>query len=54
METVWSADGTPIAFKRTGSGPPLVLVHGMAGNHAREELFDVRPGSQNRQQLTPW
>lgn len=43
METVRSADGTPIAFKRTGNGPPLVLVHGMAGNHTRWELFDVRP-----------
>ena len=42
METVTSADGTPIAFKRTGSGPPLVLVHGMAGNRTRWELFDVR------------
>ena len=28
METVTSADGTEIAFERTGSGPPLVLVHG--------------------------
>lgn len=28
METVVSRDGTPIAFERTGSGPPLVLVHG--------------------------
>lgn len=42
METVTSTDGTSIAYERTGSGPPLVLVHGMAGNHARWELFDVR------------
>ncbi|WP_331232608.1 alpha/beta fold hydrolase [Natronorarus salvus] len=42
MQTVASADGTPIAYERTGSGPPLVLVHGMAGNHARWELFEVR------------
>ena len=42
METVTSADGTPIAYERTGSGPPLVLVHGMAGNHTRWELFGVR------------
>lgn len=26
--TVRSADGTPLAARRTGSGPPLVLVHG--------------------------
>lgn len=43
METVASVDGTPIAYERTGHGPPLVLVHGMAGNHTRWELFDVRP-----------
>ena len=42
MENVTSVDGTPIAFERTGSGPPLVVVHGMAGNHTRWELFDVR------------
>lgn len=30
METVSSADRTPIAFERTGSGSPLVLVHGGA------------------------
>lgn len=28
METVRSADGTTIAFDRTGDGPPLVLVNG--------------------------
>jgi len=43
METATSKDGTKIAFKRTGNGPPLVLVHGSAGDHARWELFDVRP-----------
>src|SRR3990170_2085909 len=30
---VLSTDGTPIAFWRGGAGPPLVLVHGTAGNH---------------------
>lgn len=28
MDTVISADGTRIAFERTGDGPPLVLLHG--------------------------
>ena len=42
METVTSKDGTQIAFKRTGNGPPLLLVHGSAGDHTRWELFDVR------------
>lgn len=35
METVTSADGTTIAFERTGAGPPLVLVHGSTADHAR-------------------
>ncbi len=29
-----SMDGTPIAIWRTGSGPPLVLVHGMIADHS--------------------
>jgi pimeloyl-ACP methyl ester carboxylesterase len=33
--TVVSRDGTPIAFWRSGEGPPLVLVHGTAGDHGR-------------------
>ena len=37
METVKSVDGTQIAFERTGSGPPLVLVHGTTADHARWE-----------------
>lgn len=45
MGIVRSADGTPIGFKRMGSGPPLVLVHEMAGSYARWEqecgLVDV-------------
>jgi pimeloyl-ACP methyl ester carboxylesterase len=35
METVISADGTPIAYALTGSGPPLVLVHGSTADHTR-------------------
>lgn len=42
METVTSADGTTIAYERTGQGPPLVLVHGSAGDRTRWELFGVR------------
>jgi len=43
IETIKSKDGTPIAFKRTGSGPPLVLVHGgAASNHKRWEIGGVR------------
>jgi pimeloyl-ACP methyl ester carboxylesterase len=34
METIRSKDGTPIAYQRSGSGPPLVLVHGTFGSHA--------------------
>lgn len=35
METVTSRDGTPIAYWRSGSGPPLVLVHGTTADHSR-------------------
>lgn len=35
MEKVKSADGTLIAYRRTGSGPPLVLVHGTTADHTR-------------------
>ena len=37
MESVTSADGTRIAYQRTGSGPPLILVHGTASDHSRWE-----------------
>ena len=43
METVTSADGTEIAFERTGSGPPLVLVHGGIGDHRFWDFSGVRP-----------
>jgi pimeloyl-ACP methyl ester carboxylesterase len=35
VHKVVSADGTPIACWRSGAGPPLVLVHGAAADHAR-------------------
>lgn len=41
METVRSSDGTEIAFERSGAGPPLVLVHGTAGDHTDWRV--VRP-----------
>lgn len=43
METVTSADGTEIAFERTGSGPPLVLVYGNGDVHQFWEEGGVRP-----------
>lgn len=33
MRTVTSPDGTPIAYWRSGSGPPLLLVHGATAAH---------------------
>ena len=49
METITTKDGTPIAYWRSGKGPPLVLVHGVAADHSRwkpvlpafEERFTV-------------
>ncbi|MDQ5826723.1 MAG: alpha/beta hydrolase [Chloroflexota bacterium] len=38
METVTSRDGTPIAYKHSGEGPPLVLVHGTTSDHSTWEL----------------
>jgi len=35
QETVTSLDGTPIAYWRSGEGPPLVLVHGTTADHSR-------------------
>jgi len=32
---VISRDGTPIGYTRTGSGPPLVMVHGITADAAR-------------------
>jgi pimeloyl-ACP methyl ester carboxylesterase len=33
IEHVTSTDGTRIAYERSGSGPPLVLVHGSINDH---------------------
>ena len=46
METITSRDGTTIAYERTGSGPPLVLVHGTSADHTRWE--PVRPAFEER------
>ncbi len=35
MEKVTSRDGTLIAYERSGTGPPLVLVHGTSASHTR-------------------
>ena len=35
MQTIASTDGVRIGFRRSGSGPNLVLVHGTAANHTR-------------------
>jgi pimeloyl-ACP methyl ester carboxylesterase len=34
MSAVRSTDGTTIAFERTGSGPPLIIVDGALGGRA--------------------
>jgi pimeloyl-ACP methyl ester carboxylesterase len=39
MQYVVSADGTRIAYKRSGAGPPLVLVHGTSTDHVRWGLL---------------
>ena len=35
MESIRSKDGTPIAYQRSGTGPPLMLVHGTLGSCKR-------------------
>lgn len=35
METIRSKDGTPIAYEKSGTGAPLVLVHGTSADHTR-------------------
>lgn len=40
--TVASPDGTPIAIFTTGTGPPLVLVHGAAADHTTFRVLGPR------------
>ena len=35
METIRSSDGIPIAYQRSGHGPPLIVVHGTGADHTR-------------------
>ena len=35
MEKIRSRDGTVIVYERSGTGPPLVLVHGALATHER-------------------
>jgi len=35
METVRSKDGTAIAYRKSGTGSPLVLIHGSTADHTR-------------------
>jgi len=41
-----SSDGTEIAWFSSGDGPPLVLVHGVLGDHARWDV--LRPHLESR------
>jgi pimeloyl-ACP methyl ester carboxylesterase len=43
MHTITSKDGTRIAFWRSGTGPPLLLVHGMVADHSTTWRF-ILPG----------
>lgn len=45
MDHVISSDGTPIAVWQSGSGPPLLLVHGATADHSRWYL--VQPAFEH-------
>ena len=39
MERIASADGTPLAVERSGSGPPLVCIHGTSATRSTWDEF---------------
>lgn len=41
MNKVQSKDGTLIAYSTSGSGPPLVLVHGILGSSIRWPILPL-------------
>ncbi len=41
MDTIHSADSTPIAYQRAGTGPPMVLVHGTLGSRRRWPILPI-------------
>ena len=41
MENVTSKDGTTIGFRKSGSGPPLLFVHGITADH--NSWFKIAP-----------
>jgi pimeloyl-ACP methyl ester carboxylesterase len=47
MHTVTSTDGTRIAFWRSGTGPPLLLIHGATADHTTTWRF-VLPELERR------
>lgn len=51
MKLVASKDGTPIAVFCSGTGPPLLLVHGATADHTTTWRF-VLPGLESR--FTVW
>ncbi|CAN5432610.1 alpha/beta hydrolase [soil metagenome] len=42
MEQITSHDGTLISYKRSGSGSPLILVHGTTASHKRWDAITPR------------
>jgi pimeloyl-ACP methyl ester carboxylesterase len=42
MEQVTSKDGTVISYRRSGTGPPLLLVHGTTADHRRWTAISPR------------